>query len=146
MLRAEHVAVSWGKDDVPTVEADELVVAARMWLAEAHRGPVAIAAVAGRQVDPGHALERRIADAYGRDTERSLAIILRLRCLVAAFALRRFETRVKGGDDAWLIAAAAAAARIRVNADIGFSPVRLAWAIVVEEQALAAMKSGAIAA
>lgn len=130
------MTVLWHKSDVPPVAVDDLVIAARLWLGEAGRGPVSIAAVSGRRVDVATLVERRIADAWGTDTDRSLAIILRLRCLVAALGCRRFQSRLKAGDETWLVAAAAAAATMRVSAEIGFSPVRLAWAIAAEERAM----------
>lgn len=130
------MTVTWTKNDVPAVDAGELLIAARLWLSEVSRGPVALATSEGRKLNVELTLERRIADCWGGDTERSLAIILRLRCLQAAFACRRFQAYVKSGDEAWLMAAAEAAAVMRVNADIGFSPVRLAWAIAAEEQVM----------
>lgn len=141
------MTINWTKSDVPTVDAGDLLIATRLWLGEAKPGPVSLATVSGRKVAPHHALERRIADAYGADTGRSLAIILRLRCLMAAFACRRFQSYVTEGDEAWLLAATAAAAGMRVNAEIGFSPVRLAWAIAADEEAMAMTEqAGAIAA
>lgn len=132
------MTVTWSATDVPTVDSNDLLLAARIWLAERGRGHLTVAAVNGQRVDPITSLERRIADAYGMDTERSLAIILRLRCLITAFSCRRFRSELDGGDEAWLWRAGAAAARMRVNATIGFSPVRLAWAIAADERAAAA--------
>lgn len=129
------MSVTWSKCDVPTVKTVDLMGAVRTWLGEASRGPVALAAMEGRKIGWEHSLERRIADSWGGDTERSLAIILRLRCLQAVLTCKRFQANFKGGDEAWLYAAVAAAARMRVNADIGFSPVRLAWAIAADQEA-----------
>lgn len=129
------MSVTWSKCDVPAVKTADLLAAVRTWLDEASRGPVALAAVEGRKTGWEHSLERRIADSWGGDTERSLAIILRLRCLQAALTCRRFQASFKGGDEAWLYAAVAAASGMRVNADIGFSPVRLAWAIAADQAA-----------
>lgn len=124
--------MTWNTSDVPTVSAADLLAALRLWHAETRKAPLAVATVGGRPVASEHLLERRVIDVFGFDTQRSLAVILRLRCLLAAFACRRFEPIARSGDEAWLLAAVAAASSLRVNADIGFSPVRLAWAISTE--------------
>lgn len=135
--------VAWNTSDVPTVAAAELSTALRLWLAETRRAPLAVAAIGGRAVANDQLLERRIVDAFGSDTSRSLAVVLRLRCLLAAFACRRFEPSARCGDEAWLQAAIAAASTLRVNADIGFSPVRLAWSIAASMRADAALAEAA---
>lgn len=129
------MSVTWSKCDVPAVKTADLLGAVHMWLGEASRSPLALATVEGRKIGWENSLERRIADRWGGETDRSLAIILRLRCLQATLTCRRFQKDFKGGDEAWLCAAVAAAAGMRVNADIGFSPVRLAWAIAAKQEA-----------
>lgn len=134
------------KSDVPTVRAGDLLFALRVWMREVPKGPVSLATTGGKASHPEHVIERRIVDAFGQDTTRSLAVVLRLRCLLAAMAARRFEAHVRSNNEAWIAAAAAAAAGMRVNADIGFSPVRLAWAIAAEQQTVVAEVQAAEAA
>jgi hypothetical protein len=137
------MAVTWNTSDVPTVAAADLLAALRIWHAETRKAPLAVATIGGRTVASEHLLERRIVDAFATDTHRSLAVILRLRCLMAAFTFRRFEPSARGGDEAWLKAAVTAASSLRVNADIGFSPVRLAWAISTQMRANEAIAKAA---
>lgn len=136
------MTVPFTPTDVPAVPASALAAAVRLWLRELPRGPVAVVD-RGRGVCPVQSLERKVVDLFGQDTRTSLAVVLRLRCLMAVLSCRRFEAEVRSADEAWLALAIAAAAGLRVNAQIGFSPVRLAWAIASQEAAAAAMARAA---
>jgi hypothetical protein len=76
-----------------------------------------------REVD--HALW----DTLGHDPIERLAVLVRFRCLIKVFAARRLRELLMHTGHNLLAPAVHAAARMRLNADLGFNPVKFERAL-----------------
>ena len=118
---------AWNETDVPPVLPCDLLAALSLWLARERQGIVLVGDSPIATIDQ---IEKAVIDTHGGDPSRGLSVLMRLRCLVAAFGSHRFRHLVRGHDDSDVLSLVVAAAGLRLNADRGFSPVRLAWEIL----------------
>ncbi len=116
----------WDETDVPRVAAADLAAAARLWLRrDRSLSNPTVAQPTERLED----IEGDIIAMFEDQPARSLAVLLRVRCLVVALSSRRFAAIAPTHDTDAIADLAAAAADLRLNAGWGFNPVRLAWAL-----------------
>lgn len=116
----------WNETDVPAVMAADLSAAAGLWLDRERTGCVL---VEDAPFDTIEAIESDVLALFAHDPSRGLAVLLRLRCLIDVMSSSRFRQIVRRRDQIAMEQLATAAANLRVNANWGFSPVRLAWSL-----------------
>ena len=116
----------WNETDVPAVLAADLTMAAGLWLDRERTGCVL---VEDAPLDTIDVIESDILALFAHDPSRGLAVLLRLRCLIEVMSSSRFRQIMRRRDQIAMAQLATAAAGLRVNANWGFSPVRLAWSL-----------------
>jgi hypothetical protein len=125
--------------DVPTIEERDLALALRMMLAEGRY-------LAGAQ-DFSEEDIRRVEQAFwsrraGTHSDK-VAVLLRLRSLIAVFCTRRLKELLSQYGANAVPYALQIAAKMRLNTKWGFNPQKFAWAL---HEALAAQTALASAA
>jgi hypothetical protein len=115
---------NWDETDVPTVSPRDLAAALRLSLSLGRTGREGNRDTARAPVEQA---EQHVLALFREDPARALAVLLRLRGIVAALETRRFRKLAEGRDPAGMLRLVVVAASLRLNARRGFSPVRLAW-------------------
>jgi hypothetical protein len=77
-------------------------------------------------------VDRALWDALGHDPLERQAVLVRFRCLIKAFAARRLSNLLLHTGYRMLAPAVQVAARMRLNADLGFNPIKFERALVEE--------------
>lgn len=130
---------TWNETDIQAVPAGDLAAALSLWLARERQGMVL---VGSGPVETVATIERSVVDMHDCPA-RGLAVLLRMRCLVAALALRRFRHLLRAEHATDLAGLVAAAAELRLNPTWGLSAVRLAWAVKAEAAVIAGAREAA---
>jgi len=111
--------------DVPLVDPQDLALAMQ-YMIDTGRGLAMLRGVSKedlREVD--HALWDALAD----DPVQRLAVLMRFRCLVRVFGARRLADLLLGTGHNLIAPAVHVAARMRLNADLGFNPLKFERAL-----------------
>jgi L-alanine-DL-glutamate epimerase-like enolase superfamily enzyme len=111
--------------DVPLVDPQDLALAMQ-YMIDAGRGLAMLRGVSKedlREVD--HALWDALAD----DPVQRLAVLMRFRCLVRVFGARRLADLLLNTGHNLIAPAVQVAARMRLNADLGFNPLKFERAL-----------------
>ncbi len=119
--------------EIPAVCAEDLGAGLALWLARERQG---IFLVAGEAVATPGSIDRAVIDMSGHPSQ-GIAVLFRMRCLVAALTSLRFKYLTRPEHAGHLACLVEIASDMRLNARYGLSPVRLAWALK------AAAKAGA---
>ncbi|MGE0627794.1 MAG: hypothetical protein AB7O43_08195 [Hyphomicrobiaceae bacterium] len=117
-------AMAWDETDVAPVAPADMEAAALYWFDRQRTG---LALVGTSPTETIEHIEHSIVTMF-QEPAVALAIVYRLRCLAEAMSTRRFAPVMRTHDRTRLSHLAHAASTLRVNAGIGFSPVRLDWA------------------
>lgn len=112
-------------DDVEPVSEFELALPMKL-LIDAER---ALCLMRGSTIEDRRIVETAFWDSFNGSTRRGVAILVRFWCLVDAFSAKRFKTLLLSKGYQLIAPAVAAAAELRLNANWGFNPQRLLWAI-----------------
>ena len=114
--------------DVALVEPQKLALAMQ-YMVDTGRGLAMLRGISKaelREVD--HALW----DAPGRDPLERLAVLVRFRCLIKVFGARRLRDLFMHTGHTLFAPAVQVAARMRLNASLGFNPVKFERALASE--------------
>lgn len=118
--------------DVPFVAVRELATALKVFADEA----VALARAAEWSEDDFRRVEQYFWQRCGRDRERKIAALVRLRSLIDVCRARTLQSLIAEHGTAAALCIVETAASMRLNASVGFSPNKIARDVI------AALKSG----
>ncbi len=116
---------TFDQTDVPLVNAREMATAL-LAVVEAERARVFFQ---GADASDRSMIEGAFWKSFDGDAAQGGIILLRLWCLIDALQSRRLKARLFDRGFAFLEAAVAAAADLRLNLDWGFAPQKLIWGI-----------------
>lgn len=111
--------------DVPSVSTVELAIAVRLLIG----GGKPLANASGASERDLRAVENELWRRHSGIAGRKLAVALRLRALVAALGARRIARIANDTGNGAKLALIEAAAALRLNAERGFVPQHLVWAV-----------------
>ena len=77
-------------------------------------------------------VDQALWDALGSNPARRVAVLVRFRCLIRVFAARRLADLLLRTGYRLLAPALRVAAQMRLNADLGFNPVKFEKALIEE--------------
>lgn len=123
--------------DVPPVSTVELAIAVRLLIG----GGKPLANAAGATERDLREVESELWRRHSGIAGRKLAVVLRLRALVDALGARRIAKLIGDTGNGAKLALVEAAAGLRLNAERGFAPQHLVWALQPVAQAPASISA-----
>jgi len=114
--------------DVIPVDPPHLVLTIK-YLVETGRGLAMLRGITKAQL---REVERALWGELGRNQAERVAALVRLRCLIRVFAARRLTDLLLQTGYPLLAPAGRVAARMRLNADLGFNPAEFERALIEE--------------
>ena len=112
--------------DVTLVDGRNLALAMQ-YMVKTGRG---LTMLRGISEDELREVDRALWEVLGDDPHQRLAVLVRLRCLVKVFAARRLSNLLLHTGYRLIAPAVQVAARMRLNADLGFNPAKFERALV----------------
>jgi hypothetical protein len=112
--------------DVALVEPEHLALAMD-YMVKTGRGLTMLRGISEAEL---RELDQALWDALDGNPARRVAVLVRFRCLIRVFAARRLANLLLRTGYRLLAPALRVAARMRLNADLGFSPVKFERALV----------------
>jgi hypothetical protein len=112
--------------DVRLVKQEDLALAME-YMVKTGRGLAMLRGITEAEL---REVDRALWDALGHDPLERLAVLVRFRCLIKAFASRRLSNLLMHTGYRLLAPAMQVAARMRLNADLGFNPVKFERALI----------------
>ncbi len=107
--------------DVPAVALRELATALKVLSEDRH----ALMRASEWTDDDFRRVEQYFWQRCARDNQRKIAALVRLRCMVEACRARTMQTLMAEQGEQAITAIIAAAAAMRLNISVGFSPIKL---------------------
>lgn len=111
--------------DVPLVDPQAMALPMQ-YMIDTGRG---LAMLRGVSKDELREIDRALWDALGSDPVQRLAVLMRFRCLIRAFGARRLADMLLNNGYDLIAPAVLVAARMRLNADLGFNPLKFERAL-----------------
>ena len=112
--------------DVALVDPDRLALALE-YMVKTGRGLTMLRGITQAQL---REVDQALWDELGSDPAQRVAVLVRFRCLIRVFAARRLTDLLMHTGYRLLAPAARVAARMRLNADLGFNPVKFERALI----------------
>ena len=112
--------------DVALVDPRNLALAMQ-YMVETGRGLAMLRGITETEL---REIDRALWDKLGEDPLQRLAVLVRFRCLVKVFGARRLSDLLMHTGYRLIAPAVQVAARMRLNADLGFNPVKFERALV----------------
>jgi hypothetical protein len=114
--------------DVIPVDPQYLALTVK-YLVETGRGLAMLRGITQAQL---REIEQMLWDELGRNRAERVAVLVRLHCLIRVFAARRLTDLLLQTGYPLLAPAGRVAARMRLNADLGFNPAEFECALIKE--------------
>jgi hypothetical protein len=125
--------------DVALVDPEHLALAME-YMVRTGRGLAMLRGISEAEL---REVDQVLWDALGANPARRIGVLVRFRCLIHVFAARRLADLLLQTGHRLLAPAVRVAARMRLNADLGFNPVMFEQALIDE---LGRLDTGALAA
>jgi hypothetical protein len=111
--------------DVPLVDPQAMALPMQ-YMIDTGRG---LAMLRGVSKDELREIDHALWDALGSDPVQRLAVLMRFRCLIRVFGARRLADMLLDNGYNLIAPAVQVAARMRLNADLGFNPLKFERAL-----------------
>jgi hypothetical protein len=111
--------------DVPLVDPQDLALTMQ-YMIDTGRG---LAMLRGISKEDLREVDHALWDALADDPVQRLAVLMRFRCLVRVFGARRLADLLLNTGHNLIAPAVHVAARMRLNADLGFNPLKFERAL-----------------
>lgn len=111
--------------DVPLVDPQAMALPMQ-YMIDTGRG---LAMLRGVSKDELREIDHALWNALGSDPVQRLAVLMRFRCLIRVFGTRRLADMLLDNGFNLIAPAVQVAARMRLNADLGFNPLKFERAL-----------------
>jgi len=112
--------------DVPLVDPSRLALALE-YMVKTGRGLTMLRGITAAEL---REVDQALWEELGSNPAQRVAVLVRFRCLIGVFAARRLTNLLMHTGYPLLAPAARVAARMRLNADLGFNPIKFERALV----------------
>jgi hypothetical protein len=135
MKRSQPAETAMTSGTIPINPSDVALVEGRnLWLAmqymiDTERGLAMLRGITEAEL---REVDRALWDALGTDPAERVAVLVRFRAMIKVFAARRLSNLLLNTGHRLLAPAVQVAARMRLNAGLGFNPVKFERALLAQ--------------